>query len=84
MRTIEITSPSLPGATFTSIEALREFVGDRIAYDAAVAEFVTARDEETLAERLAALGYDEAEIAWHIARPGERMQEMFANATDLD
>jgi hypothetical protein len=75
-----ITSPALPGAYFAGRAALLDFVHDRLAAEAACAAFEADGDEFAFGFDMAALGYDRAEIAALIARPGRRPVELYATA----
>ena len=81
MRTVEITSPELPGATFRRYAALREFAAERLQYENACQAHARGGDRQTFADELAGLGYEPDEIAEHLAAgPAYRMQEMFLAA----
>jgi hypothetical protein len=70
-----ITSIALPGATFYSVKALRQFVHERLAYESAVRAFHGEGDEIAFAETLTCLGYTGAEIEQHHRRgPKFRIQ----------
>lgn len=80
MNNCNLSVIALPWAQFTAAGLAHErskhggFAAD---FDLAVAEFAKDGCDITLHERLTALGCDSAEIAWHIARPGQRMPQAY-------
>ncbi|HWK96162.1 MAG TPA: hypothetical protein VNR39_12140 [Pseudolabrys sp.] len=73
-----IKSPELPGAIFASYEAMLENVTNAKRYEEAVAEYAKTRDAFLLQVDLTDIGYTAEDVAWHIARPGERMRQEYA------
>jgi hypothetical protein len=77
MTKFPIAALGLRGAHFNNADALREHRSDAQAYENVVAAFAANPDEAgaiDLHEALDRLGCDGAEIAWHIAQPGQRME----------
>lgn len=58
-----ISSPSLPGAKFASIEAMRTYVHDDLEIERVLSEFADDGCEPALWEEMQALGFDTNEIA---------------------
>ena len=77
------TFESLPGAHFASAEAVAIFEPEARLYDDAVARYAADRDADELWESLRALGYDNAEIEWHVRHRGERMQRGYVSRRDI-
>jgi hypothetical protein len=70
-----ISVAELPHALFFGDAALAEHGKAATAYESAVADFELHGDEAELWEALDALGYEPAEIQWHVAHRSERMRQ---------
>ncbi len=73
-----ITAPELPGVSFNSYAALREFCHDAIEIERIISEFEQDRDEFALSVDLEPFGFNASEIAEIVARPDVRPQVMYA------
>lgn len=77
-----VTDYRLPGAVFNGARAFAEYADERRAYEAAVAAYaaspvITEEAEFHLRISLWEMGFDEGDIAWHLANPGARQSAEF-------
>jgi hypothetical protein len=70
---LQITSTAVPSAVFFSREALLEFAEEAVRYEQAVKAYVEDGDDIAFYEKLAAFGFDVAEINRHTDAPGYRI-----------
>jgi hypothetical protein len=72
-----ITFVELPGTVFFSEKAFSDNLEIESRYEAAIGDYEQNGCREDLYQALAALGYDDASIWWHIRHRGQRMARGF-------